>query len=515
MSTAALAIEPASPVPLLELRGISKEFPGVKALDDVSFAIFPGEVHMLLGENGAGKSSLMKVLCGAYRADAGEFYYKGDKVEISSTADAQKLGIAVIFQEFSLVPYLDIAQNIFLGREPKGLIPGTIDRRKILADARRVLDTIGFEIDPSTTVDKLGVAQQQMVEIAKAFLSNARVLILDEPTASLTERETERLFSFIGKAAASGVGIIYISHRIQEFQKIADRISILRDGRLIATVPARETSERVLIELMTGRAVDQVYPKIAHRADGPVIMTLEGLRTAGVHGASLEVRAGEVLGCAGLVGSGKSRIWRAAMGLQPLQSGRITLKGRDVTGAATRALLNDGVFFLPSDRKSEGLQMTATARGNIELSLLDRADVAGPFGFVRPRRSRALTDAIGDKVGIARPAMDRAVSKLSGGNQQKVLFGKGFGDDRDVYIFDEPTVGVDMGTRMALYQLIKDIAEAGKAVVVISSDLPEVMNLSHRLLVFAKGRIAAELSGSAIDEENVLKHFFAETEGSA
>ena len=499
--------------PLVEMTGISKEFPGVKALSGVHLKVERGEVHVLFGENGADKSTLISILSGVFRPTSGAIRIAGDEVSFHSVHDAAKAGIGTVFQEFSLVPTLPVFENLYLGRE---LMRGPLtDRRAMLAGAQRLFAELDFDIDVTRPASSLSRAQQQMVEIAKAFLSNARVLILDEPTASLTERKTERLFSFIGKAAASGVGIIYISHRIQEFQKIADRISILRDGRLIATVPARETSERVLIELMTGRAVDQVYPKIARRADGPVIMTLEGLRTAGVHGASLEVRAGEVLGCAGLVGSGKSRIWRAAMGLQPLQSGRITLKGRDVTGAATRALLNDGVFFLPSDRKSEGLQMTATARGNIELSLLDRADVAGPLGFVRPRRSRALTDAIGDKVGIARPAMDRAVSKLSGGNQQKVLFGKGFGDDRDVYIFDEPTVGVDMGTRMALYQLIKDIAEAGKAVVVISSDLPEVMNLSHRLLVFAKGRIAAELSGSAIDEENVLKHFFAETEGSA
>lgn len=221
MSSAASAIEPASPTPLLELRGISKEFPGVKALDDVSFAVYPGEVHMLLGENGAGKSSLMKVLCGAYRADAGEFYYKGDKVAISSTADAQKLGIAVIFQEFSLVPHLDIAQNIFLGREPKGRIPGTIDRRKILADARRVLGTIGFEIDPSTTVDKLGVAQQQMVEIAKAISQDARILVMDEPTAALSDRETELLFALIARLKADGVSIVYISHRMAEVSRSA------------------------------------------------------------------------------------------------------------------------------------------------------------------------------------------------------------------------------------------------------------------------------------------------------
>ncbi len=262
MSTA-LPIETPSPIApqLLELRGISKEFPGVKALDEVSFAVFPGEVHMLLGENGAGKSSLMKVLCGAYSADAGEVYYKGEKVKIASTAEAQKLGIAVIFQEFSLVPYLDIAQNIFLGREPKGRIPGTIGRRKILADARRVLDSIGFEIDPAVTVDKLGVAQQQMVEIAKAISQNARILVMDEPTAALSDRETELLFALIARLKADGVAIVYISHRMAEVFALGDRITVLRDGRRIEEVrPADVTPDR-LVRMMVGRTVDMTYPR--------------------------------------------------------------------------------------------------------------------------------------------------------------------------------------------------------------------------------------------------------------
>lgn len=499
--------------PLVAMIGISKEFPGVKALNGVNLEVERGEVHVLFGENGAGKSTLISILSGVLRPTAGEIRIDGGEVHFHSVHDAAQAGIGTVFQEFSLVPTLSVAENLYLGCELKR--GPFLDRQAMMAGARKLFAELDFDIDVSKPASRLSRAQQQMVEIAKAFLSNARVLILDEPTASLTERETERLFAFIEKAASSGVGIIYISHRIHEFEKIADRISILRDGRLIATVPARGTSERVLIELMTGRAVDQIYPKIAYQAGGHVVMTLDNIRTAGVHGASLDVRAGEILGLAGLVGSGKSRIWRAAMGLQPLHGGRVILKGRDVTGAPTRALLADGVFFLPSDRKSEGLLMTASARDNIELSLLDRGDIAGRIGIVSPRRSRALTSAIGDKVGIAGAAMDRAVSKLSGGNQQKVLFGKGFGDDRDVYVFDEPTVGVDMGTRIALYQLIKDIAEAGKAVVVISSDLPEVMNLSHRLLVFAKGRISAELSGEAITEENVLKHFFADTESAA
>src|SRR3954463_16204359 len=276
MSTAALAVEPAAPTPLLELRGISKEFPGVKALDDVSFAIHPGEVHMLLGENGAGKSSLMKILCGAYSADAGEFYYKGDKVTIASTADAQKLGIAVIFQEFSLVPFLDIAQNIYLGREPKGRLPGSINRRKILADARRVLETIGFDIDPSIIVDKLGVAQQQMVEIAKAISQNARILVMDEPTAALSDRETELLFALIARLKADGVAIIYISHRMAEVFSLGDRITVLRDGRRIDEVKPGAVSSDDLVRMMVGRSVDMSYPRTFAESLGKVMLEVKG-----------------------------------------------------------------------------------------------------------------------------------------------------------------------------------------------------------------------------------------------
>jgi ribose transport system ATP-binding protein len=257
-----------------------------------------------------------------------------------------------------------------------------------------------------------------------------------------------------------------------------------------------------------------IYPKIDRQLDGPVVMALRGIRTDGVCGVDLDVRSGEVLGVAGLVGSGKSRVWRAALGLQRIAAGTVSLKGRDVTNKPTRHLLKNGVFFLPSDRKSEGLQLAASAHENIELSLLDRSDVVSR-GILSSRRSWTFTNSIGEKVSLAKGAMNRTVSKLSGGNQQKVLFGKGFGTERDIYIFDEPTVGVDMGTRVALYQLIKEIAEAGKAVVVISSDLPEVMNLAHRLVVFSKGRISAELTGSEISEESILRFFFAETEGSA
>ena len=495
--------------PIVEMTGITKEFPGVRALSNVDFRLQAGEVHVLFGENGAGKSTLISILSGVYRPTSGSMKIDGESVEFQSVHDAAKFGIGTVFQEFSLVPTLRIFENVYLGREPKrGLL---VDRRAMADGARALFQELGFEIDIRRRVSELSRAEQQMVEIAKAFLAKARVLILDEPTASLTEKETRRLFAFIAKAKAEGVGVIYISHRIQEFAEIADKISVLRDGRMIGTVSAKNTSEQALVELMTGRSIDKIYPEIARGKDGKVVLSLQNIVCAGVHGVSIDVRAGEVLGIAGLVGSGKSRVWRSVLGLLPIKAGRVTLKGGDVTGRPTRDLLRGGVFYLPPDRKAEGLQLAATTRENIALSLLDRGDVSSRLGFIAPRRSRDLADGIAARVDISKSNLGRAVSRLSGGNQQKALFGKGFAMERDIYIFDEPTVGVDMGTRSALYLLIKELAEAGKAVVVISSDLPEVMNLAHRLVVFSKGRVSAELTGEAISEQNVLRNFFADS----
>jgi ribose transport system ATP-binding protein len=498
------------PAPLVEMTGITKEFPGVKALSGVDFTLRRGEVHVLFGENGAGKSTLISILAGVHQPTAGTLRMEGREVEFRSVHDASEHGIGTVFQEFSLVPTLTVFENVYLGREPRR--GAFVDRRAMAEGASRLFAELGFDIDIRRRVAELSRAEQQMVEIAKAFLAKAQVLILDEPTASLTERETRKLFEFIARARAEGVGIIYISHRMQEFWSIADRITVLRDGKLIGTVSPREVTEDRLIELMTGRSIDQVYPHIARRPDGAVLLSVRGLYAWGVNGVDIDVRAGEVLGVAGLVGSGKSRTWRTVLGLQPTTSGNVTLKGQDVTNAPTRTLLRQGLFYLPPDRKDEGLLLAATARENIVLSLLDRNEVSGPLGLVSQRRCRDIADGIGGRVDLSAAYLGRMVSKLSGGNQQKVLFGKGFGEERDIYVLDEPTVGVDMGTRAALYRLIKDMSEAGKAVVVVSSDLPEAMHLAHRLLVFAKGRISAELTGAAITEENVLKHFFAETE---
>lgn len=499
--------------PLVDMKGITKEFPGVRALSGVDFELKAGEVHVLFGENGAGKSTLISILSGVHRPTSGSVTIAGQPVHFRSVQDARNAGVGTVFQEFSLVPTLTVFENVHLGSEPtRGFL---IDRKAMLRDTRELFESLGFDIDVRLPVARLSRAQQQMVEIAKALHAKARVLILDEPTASLTEKETEKLFAFIRQARANGVGIIYISHRIQEFSQVADRITVLRDGKLIGTVDQKTTSESALVEMMTGRSIDKIYPAIRRQEHAPTLLSMRGIRANGVLGADVDVRAGEVLGVAGLVGSGKSRLWRSMLGLQPLHAGRVSLNGRDVTGRPTRELLNAGLFYLPPDRKNEGLVLSASSRDNILLDLLDRRDLSGLLRTTSPGRLRDEADKIGARVDLAPRALPRAVATLSGGNQQKVLFGKGFGQDRQIYIFDEPTVGVDMGTRSQLYLLIRDLTEAGKAVVVISSDLPEVMHLSHRLLVFANGRISAELEGGQITEDAVLRHFFAEQRISA
>jgi ribose transport system ATP-binding protein len=492
--------------PLVEMTGIAKSYPGVRALDGVDFTLEAGEVHVLFGENGAGKSTLISILAGVTPPTEGTIRIDGEEKSFHSVKDARAAGVGAVFQEFSLVPTMSVAQNIFLGQEPRRM--GLVDRRRIFAEARTLFADLGFPIDVRRTVISLSRAEQQMVEIAKALHQQARILILDEPTASLTERETARLFEFIAEAKRKGVGIVYISHRIQEFKSIANRITVLRDGRLIGTIPAENLSEKALVEMMTGRRMDEIYPEIARDPSPATVMTIRGLKCWGVDGVDIDVRRGEVLGVAGLVGSGKSRTFRAAMGLLPVIEGRVTVGDRDVTATPTRTMMEAGLFFLPSDRKEEGLMLGATARANIALSVIDRPEVRNGLGLVSPRAVGAMTSGIGSQVDLTEAFLARTTSKLSGGNQQKILFGKSFGRDYDIYIFDEPTVGVDVGTRAALYRIIKSIAEAGKAVVVISSDLPEVMHLAHRLIAFRNGRISAEFEGDQIQEQAILAAFF-------
>ncbi len=493
---------------LIAMKGVIKEFPGVRALDGVDFTLEAGEVHVLFGENGAGKSTLISILSGVYHPTEGTITKYGEQVKFNSVHDASNAGVGTVFQEFSLVSTLRVYENIYLGNElGKGLF---VSHPQMIQGTTKLFQDLGFHINVTSRVSKLSRAEQQMVEIAKAFHFKADILILDEPTASLTDKETSKLFSFIGRAKEQGVGIIYISHRIHEFEKIADRITILRDGKTIATLPGKGVSEEKLVELMTGREIGAIYPKINRMEQCPTLLSLRNIVSHGVKNVSLDVKAGEVLGIAGLVGSAKSRIWRSVVGLQPIHGGIVTLKGKDITKAKTKTIIENGLYYLPPDRKYEGLQLSATSRDNLSVDLANLKSSKGTMGFLSPSKIELAVNELSERVNLSQEYIEKTVSQLSGGNKQKVLFGKGLSTDRDVYIFDEPTVGVDMGTRAALYRLLKVIAESGKAVVVISSDLSEVMNISHRLLVFSNGEIAAELTGEEVSEEQVLKYFFAE-----
>lgn len=496
------APDPITATPLLELRGISKTFPGVKALDDVSFALYPGEVHMLLGENGAGKSSLMKVLCGAYSADAGEFFFEGKKVTIASTADAQKLGIAVIFQEFSLVPYLDIAQNIFLGREPKGRIPGTIDRRRILADAKRLLDTIGFDIDPSITVNTLGVAQQQMVEIAKAISQNARILVMDEPTAALSDRESELLFALIARLKADGVAIVYISHRMAEVFALGDRITVLRDGRRIDGVRPVDVTPDQLVRMMVGRTVDMTYPRNFADTPGEVLLQVKGLTSpSGISDINIEVRRGEIVGLCGLVGSGRTEVARAIFGADPVASGEIVFDGKPISGEPDIAARR-GIALIPESRKSEGLALLRSVGDNLVVSALRKLF---PSGLFDPRSGQRTADGLIRQLRIATPSARQTVGLLSGGNQQKVVIGKWLAAGAKLFIFDEPTRGIDVGAKSEIFALIDRLVAEGAAALMISSEQVEICHVCDRAYVMREGRVAGHLTRNELTEENIVR----------
>ncbi|MCB1499520.1 MAG: sugar ABC transporter ATP-binding protein [Bauldia sp.] len=492
---------------LLSVRGLTKRYPNALALADVDFDLRAGEVHVLFGENGAGKSTLISILAGANHPTAGEILFRGEHVRLESVHDARRRGISAVFQEFSLVPQMTVAENLFLGAElTRG---GFLDKRALRRNAEEIIARLGFPLKPGQTVLHLTRAEQQMVEIAKAFRSNLSVLILDEPTASLTDRETEQLFKLIEQVKADGVGIIYITHRLQEIRRIGDRITVLRDGRYVATKDARTVSEGELVNLMTGRVISEIFPTIRTER-GPEVLRIEGLTTArgSPVEASIKVHAGEVVGLAGLIGSGKSEIMRAAFGLETVTAGRITLKGEDVTGLSPRRMMRRGMFYIPPDRRDEGLVMIRSCRENMSLPSLDQPPFSlGRFAINRRGEARRANE-LAERMNLQPRRIERSVDHFSGGNQQKVLLAKSLTRAVDVYAFDEPTVGVDVATRASIYGFIRDLCEAGAAVVLISSDLPEILHLTHRAYVFYRGRVQAELAGDEITEENLLRHFF-------
>lgn len=491
---------------LLETVGLTKDYPGVRALDAMNFDLREGEVHILFGENGAGKSTLISMLAGANTPTDGQIKIADKVVDLTSVHEAREYGISAVFQEFSLIPEMTVAENLFLGGENTSR--GFLRPRLQLKKAQAILDQLDFHIDPKVQVDQLTRAEQQMVEIAKAFRSDLSVLILDEPTASLTNHETEQLFTLVNKLKANGVGIIYITHRMAEIRQIGDRITVLRDGRFIETVSAKTTNEDDLIGLMTGRFVGQIFPSIVFNP-GDSLLEADELTTAdhSVKRVSLSVRRGEIVGLAGLVGSGKSRFGQACFGASPLASGKITFKDKVYTRPRTTHMLDSGLLYLPSDRRREGLMMMRSARENIALASLGSKPFSSGW-FLNRRGEVDLVSTLSSRLNLSPNKIELAAEHFSGGNQQKLMLARSLTKKFDLVIFDEPTVGVDVGTRAAIYEFIRELCDNGTGIILISSDLPEILHLTNRTYVFYRGNIQAELAGDAITESNVLSHFF-------
>jgi ribose transport system ATP-binding protein len=487
-------------VPLLELREITKEFPGVLALDKVSLALYAGEVHMLMGENGAGKSTLMKILCGAYLADAGDIYANGEHVQIRNAADARALGVAVIFQEYSLVPHLNIAQNIYLGREPITSW-GLINHPLMHEMARAVLDRLNLNLDTHQEVEGLGVAQHQMVEIAKALSQEAKVLVLDEPTAALSDRETERLFAVITDLRKQGVAMVYISHRMEEVFSLGDRVTVLRDGKYVASLLAGDATPDDLVTLMVGRKVDMSYYRGERPKAGECLLEVRNMSASnGVHGVSLKVHAGEIVGLSGLVGSGRTEVARAIFGVDALTSGEVLINGRPFSGSPFEAR-KLGVGLIPESRKTQGLALMRTVGDNLLVSALLKVF---PSGYYSASKGRSFSQKMIDRLRIATPSPRTKAQSLSGGNQQKIVIGKWLMADARLFIFDEPTRGVDIGAKEEIFKLIDELVHEGCAVLMISSELGEVVRVCDRSYVMKEKTVAGEIHLDQLTEENLL-----------
>ncbi|MFF0966302.1 sugar ABC transporter ATP-binding protein [Streptomyces sp. NPDC003703] len=486
------------PDELLRIEGIRKTFPGVVALDSVDFDLRRGEVHVLLGENGAGKSTLIKMLSGAYTPDAGRILAGGEEVRIHGAQDSERLGIATIYQEFNLVPDLTVAENIFLGRQPRRF--GIIDRKRMETEAAALLDRVGVKVSPRARVRDLGIARLQMVEIAKALSLDARVLIMDEPTAVLTSEEVEKLFAIVRALRADGVGIVFITHHLEEIAALGDRVTVIRDGRSVGQVPA-STPEDELVRLMVGRSIEQQYPR--ERAErGEPLLTVEGLTRDGVfHDVGFEVHAGEVVGIAGLVGAGRTEVVRAVFGADPYDKGDVRVAGVRLRRHDVNAAMAAGIGLVPEDRKGQGLVLDASVAENLGLVTL-RSTSRG--GLVDLKGQHRAAERIAGQLGVRMAGLGQHVRTLSGGNQQKVVIGKWLLADTRVLILDEPTRGIDVGAKVEIYQLINELTAAGAAVLMISSDLPEVLGMSDRVLVMAQGRIAGELPADRATQDAVM-----------
>ena len=490
-------------VPFLEMRGISKAYPGVQALDDVSFDVRAGEVHALVGENGAGKSTFVKILAGAVRADSGELRIQGKPVTIVSPRQAEALGIAVIYQEFNLVPYLSVAENVMLGREPtRGL---GVDSKALRARAAEVLERLGVELPLTTEVRRLSVAQQQMVEIAKALSTSARVIFMDEPSAALTENEVLKLFAVIRALRGDGVAIVYISHRLEEVFQIADRITVFRDGKFVKTgEPANLTPDEV-IRLMVGRSLAAHFPTPPpDRPHERPLLSVRNLTMPGrIEHVSLDVYPGEIVGLAGLVGSGRTSLLRGIFGADTYTSGTVELDGQPLPRRGPHESIADGLALVTEDRKNQGLVLGMSVRENVSLPHLELFSHIGRVD--RGEEGRAVAK-LADELHIRTPSLEQLVRNLSGGNQQKVVLAKWLLKNAKVICFDEPTRGIDVGAKAEIYELMVQLAQAGTGILMASSELPEVLGMSMRIAVMHNGRLVHVFNRGEATQEAIIRY---------
>ena len=487
---------------ILEMKNISKAFYGVQALNNVDFSVLRGETHILLGENGAGKSTLVKILSGAYHKDAGEIFFDGEQIEISTPLDAQRKGISIIYQEFNLIPGLSVAENIFLGREP---VKGNrlINWRVLNENAKAILDKLHADVSPTALVATLSVAEQQFVEIAKALSFGAKLIIMDEPSATLTPAEIDRLFAVIRDLKRAGVSIIYISHHLDEIFEIGDRVTVLRDGELVATDDIKNVTKDMIIRWMVGRDLTNTYPPRT-TTPGEVVLEVQNLSRRGeLHDISFHLRRGEILGIAGLVGSGRTELVRALYGAAPIDRGEIKLHGRTLAIKTPKESIKNGIGFLPEDRKQEGLVLEQSVKNNVTLANLVKVV---KNGIISGSAEKAAVDEYVRNLGIRTVNQQVLIKNLSGGNQQKVVLAKWLFTDSDILIFDEPTRGIDVGAKYEIYQLMNRLTEQGKSVIMVSSELPEIIGMSDRVLVLHNGRITGEYTRDQFDQELIMKN---------
>lgn len=488
---------------LIQMEGITKGFPGVLALNNCRFELLRGEVHALMGENGAGKSTMMKILTGVYQKDAGTITYKGQPVELTNPKAAQDAGISMIHQELNLAPDLTVAQNIFIGREPRRKLRLFLDEHALNRQVKELFERMGLDMDPSIKVSELTVAKQQMVEIAKALSYSADVLVMDEPTAALSETEIEDLFRIIRQLREGGVGIVYISHRMDEIKRITDRITVMRDGQYIDTVSTAEVTTQDIISKMVGRQIYETSKPERSVGERETVLEVKGLNQGRtLKDINFTLKKGEILGIAGLVGAGRTELARAIFGADRIQSGEIHVHGRKITIKGPHDAVRQGIGYLSEDRKRYGCVVDLDVKSNVAIA--SYGNFVRPWGWMSTARIREQAEEIVSRLKVKTPHVDQEVKYLSGGNQQKVVIGKWLTRDCDILIFDEPTRGIDVGAKSEIYRLLNDLTAQGKSIIMISSELPEILRMSHRILVMCEGRITGELEHEEATQESIM-----------